>query len=158
MNALDLILNILRRLDGENPTLPATYIYNEGWMLRLVLQSLQDGVCEGAISPFGSNVTWTSEALLATPFSESRGRAFEGLTNADGVIGKFLWRPGSSDPLRLTKECERFEIVEAKMHSSLSKGVKSAPWYDQAVRNVACLAHALEITGISTNDIKSLNY
>lgn len=155
-NALDLIVNILRRIDEANPSLPATFIYNEGWMLRLVLQSIQDGVYEGILSPFETSINWTSEALLATPFSENRGRAFEGLTNADGVIGNFLWRPGTSDPLRLTKECKRCEIIEAKMHSSLSKGVKSAPWYDQAVRNVACLAHALQIAGISTNDIGSL--
>lgn len=153
MNAIDIITSILRRLDSNNFPLPATYIYNEGWMLRMVLQSIQDGLCNGPILSFEDGVNWTSEALLATPFSESRGRAYEGLTNADGVVGDFLWRPGTGEPLSFKRDLRRFEVFEAKMHSSLSKGVKSAPWYDQAVRNVACLAFALQAASVSNNDL-----
>lgn len=156
MNAQDLITSILSCLDSESPPLPATYIYNEGWMLRLFLQSIQVGQCDGPISAIESDVKWTSEALLATPFSESRGRAYEGVTNADGVVGKFVWRPGTRTALRLTSNCDRFEVIEAKMSSQLSKGVKAASWYDQAVRNVACMAHALQEANISAQQFANI--
>lgn len=156
MSALELIASILHRLDNEKSPLPATFIYNEGWMLRLILQSIQEDFCNGRILPFKDGVEWTSEALLATPFSESRGRAFEGPTNADGVVGNFSWRPGTGEPLKLNSDTKRFEIIEAKMHSSLSKGVKSASWYDQAVRNVACIAHALQSANICVSSFESI--
>ena len=156
MNAQDLITNILSCIDSESPPLPATYMYNEGWMLRLFLQSIQVGKCDGPISAIESGVKWTSEALLATPFSESRGRAYEGVTNADGVVGKFDWMPGTRTALRLTANCDRFEVIEAKMFSQLSKGVKAASWYDQAVRNVACMAHALQEANISAQQFANI--
>ncbi len=43
MTAVDLVVSILRDLDKDNSPLPASYLYNEGWMLRLILRSIADG-------------------------------------------------------------------------------------------------------------------
>ena len=155
MSAIDLIVNMLKDLGPSTGCLPSTYLYNEGWMLRLILQSAADGLC-GDLIPWNPAVDqWASEAMLATPFSESKGKAFERLTNADGVVGNFTWQPGCRAALRLNKTPCRFEVFEAKMFSSLSKGVKATPWYDQAVRNVACIAHAVHEASIRPDDFEN---
>jgi hypothetical protein len=49
---------------------------------------------------------------------------------------------GKTD-LVLTPDASHFVVLEAKMYSELSKGVKNAKYYDQAARSVACIAEVL---------------
>jgi len=156
MNALKLVFEMLEQLNGEEACLPATHLFNEGWMLRLLLKAGKDGLCGSAIPAFNEGERWSSEAMLASPFSQSRGKAYEGMTNADGVIGKFDWRPGTGEALHIPGDCRRFEVFEAKMYSKLSKGVRAASWYDQAVRNVACMAHALQEANLQAQNFPNV--
>jgi hypothetical protein len=43
----------------------------------------------------------------------------------------------------LIPEATHFVVLEAKLFSGLSKGVKHAKYYDQAARSVACIAEVL---------------
>lgn len=109
---------------------PATDLSNEGWMLRLILdwfhrnRQLKDG--------FGFNnkeATWYSEALWPSAFpARSQGdKLAESRTHADGVIGHLTIEEGTTAGLVLKKKAFPFVVIEAKMFSALSKGVKNAP-------------------------------
>jgi hypothetical protein len=45
--------------------------------------------------------------------------------------------------LELIPDATHFIVLEAKLYSGLSKGVTNAKYYDQAARNVACIAEVL---------------
>jgi PIN domain nuclease of toxin-antitoxin system len=49
-------------------------------------------------------------------------------------------------------------VIEAKMFSNLSRGTKNALEYDQAARNVACMAHTIAKSGIQVDDLKSVGF
>ncbi len=147
-SSIDGVVEMIRELSGENPHLPYSYLFNEGWMLRLILKAAEHESIGHQIPKIESSRHWTSEARLYTPFDESRGDAYEGFTSADAIVGEFTWDTGTKAGVRLENSATRFEIFEAKMFSKLSKGVKAADWYDQAVRNVACMAQTLARSGI----------
>src|SRR5271157_5000059 len=93
---LDDVLGILGSVDTDDPHLPPTALYNEGWLLRLVLAAMKR---HGVAYPFPieSISRWYSEALLNSAFLASAGRPSNSLaeshTHADGVVGQFEFRP-----------------------------------------------------------------
>ncbi len=88
---------------------------------------------------------WFFEALLASQFlPERRGdERAECFTHADGLIGHFEVRATERSEAVIHPNAEQFVVIEAKLGNPLSKGVKNAPNFDQAARNVACIAELL---------------
>jgi hypothetical protein len=122
--------------------LPPTELYNEGWMLRLVLDWLARHPGTNHMLAPASGARWASEGLLASPFLPSRrgDPLGEGFTHADGVVGHFDVQPGRGD-IVLRSDATQLVVIEAKLGSPLSARTSNAQGYDQAARNVACIAH-----------------
>lgn len=158
----DRIGTLLRGCSTDSSHLPPTYLYNEGWMLRLIMDWFDQAgsTAHGhrlAISPDGE---WGSEVLLPTTFkAQHRGdpRA-ESATHADGVIGHFNLRNGTKRGLELRAEGTQLVILEAKMFSGFSAGTKNAPAFNQAARSVACVAEVLRRAGRSPLKIDILAF
>lgn len=147
------ITRMLASIDDATCPLRPTAVYNEGWMLRLVLDHLQGA--QATVHPFAftEGSRWFSEALLPSPFER------EGWTNADGVIGNFSI--GKTARLGFLKEApiSQFCAIEAKMFSGLSPGVKCCPSsYNQAARTVACMAQVLANAGQKPNADQQLAF
>ena len=122
--------------------MPPTELYNEGWMLRLVLDWFASHSVESHVLSFSPGSRWFSEAQLPSAFLP-RARPddkAEGWTHADGVIGQFAIREGSRAEPLFSPAASQFVVTEAKLYSPLSAGTTHARWYDQAARNVACMA------------------
>lgn len=140
---------------GASGNQPKTLIYNEGWMLRLILQAAEEGYLPNLIEPARN---WFSEAKLFTPFARNRGRTAEGATSADAVMGDFDWALGTRSGVRLLPTATRFEVFEAKMFSGLSTNVTNARNYDQISRTIACMAHVISLSNlkIGRNDFNQI--
>lgn len=115
-------------------------------MLRLVLDWYQANASPDRRLVLEQTATWYSEARMPSRFfpkyrGDARG---EGWTHADAVVGQFRLRPARGD-IELHSDASQLTIVEAKMASALSAGTKYAPAFDQAARNVACMAQVLSI-------------
>ena len=138
-------LNLLPNIDPERPHFPPTTLYNEGWLLRLVVDWFSSsGITEHPLS-FPKDGHWFSEARLPSAFlPRFKGDPLaESHTNADGVIGHFTIGSTGKTDLALMPDATHFVVLEAKLYSGLSKGVKHAKYYDQAARSVACIAEVL---------------
>jgi hypothetical protein len=120
--------------------MPPTILFNEGWMLRLILDWC--ATSHVLVEPFAflPNAEWYSEPLLPSRFG-GRGHPAEGFTHADAVIGHFRFRPGGRGDIEIVPRATQFSVVEAKMGSLLSGGTANATFYNQAARNIACIAH-----------------
>ena len=126
-------------------------------MLRLVLQWFSESNTTGHDLSFAPDARWYSEARLASAFlPRYRGdKLAEGYTHADGVIGHFrIGETGQAD-LTLNSDAQQFIVVEAKMFSGLSKGTTHARTYNQAARNVACMAELVKRTNRSPSNVSS---
>jgi hypothetical protein len=49
-------------------------------------------------------------------------------------------------------------VIEAKLNSKLSSGVKNAPGFDQAARSVACIAHILSVARVRPEHMSMLGF
>lgn len=49
-------------------------------------------------------------------------------------------------------------VIEAKLFSPLSPGVKNAPYFDQAARNVSCIAEVLSRSPLRPNQFSTLGF
>jgi hypothetical protein len=146
---------IIANCDSEQPNIRPTEIYNEGWMLRLVLNWFSRNREIDHQLSFLDGSRWYSEVLLPTQFKKipkgessanvwNLGVENESHTNADGAIGHFdIGTNGRKGDLALKKEAKQFIVVEAKMYSGLSAGTTKDENYNQAARNVACMAEVL---------------
>lgn len=136
---------LLERCGGPAKNFPPTDLYNEGWMLRLILDwlSLNPGIDHDLA--FSASDKWYSEALLPSVFlARIRGdKLAESWTHADGVIGDFVIGASREGDLSLAENASRILVTEAKMFSKFSAGVKNASYFNQAARNVACIAEVI---------------
>jgi len=125
--------------EGINPTI----IYNEGWMIRLlVIESMIEKLKINKID-FGllASKNWSSEALITSPFVETKENK-EGYTHADIILGDFSVNYNERGDVKLSDSPDVLGIIEAKMGSNLSQGTSNAKdIYNQASRNVCCLSY-----------------
>lgn len=154
MTALERITQLLAQCASNDRHLPPTALYNEGWMLRLILDWCSEHPSAVQSFVFLPGSRWYSEALLPSRFG-GKGGAREGFTHADGVIGHFGFRPGGRGDIELAQDARPLSVVEAKMGSLLSSGTSNAPLYNQAARNVACMAH---LTAVANREASTLEY
>jgi len=136
------IVELLSKAKDPSRVFPATDLYNEGWMLRLVLDWFNQNRHVECDIQFLNDSTWYSEALLPSQFlTRYRGdQLAESWTHADGVIGHFEIGKSADGDLTLNDKATQLIVTEAKMFSKLSPGVTHANYYNQAARNVACIA------------------
>jgi len=146
----DRVLEMLRSASTGNPSFPPTVLYNENWMLRVVLDALVSGGTSSQAIPVTEGARWYSEALLPSAFlARVRGDPLaESYTPADGVIGQFQIGGVGKGDLVLDPDAKQLSVIEGKMLSGLSRGVKNAKYFDQAARNVACVAEVLRIGSV----------
>lgn len=157
---IEAITRILNRCGTPDSVLPPTEIFNEGWMLRLVLDWFDRNRDLPHPLMFASSAGWYSEALLPSRFlAQFRADAkAESFTHADGVIGHFSVNSGVRGDAIINSNARQLIVTEAKLGSSLSAGTKNAPTYDQAARNVACIAHMLAAAHIDPASMESLAF
>ena len=126
-------------------------------MLRLVLQWFAESNTPGHDFSLAPDARWFSEARLASAFlPRYRGdKHAEGYTHADGVIGHFQIGKTGRAELTLESDARQFIVIEAKMFSELSKGTTHAPAYNQAARNVACMAELVRRANRDPSNISS---
>lgn len=129
-------------------------------MLRLVLDWFSNNRPENGVLNFSQGARWYSEALLPSAFlARRRGDSLsEQWTHADGVIGHFDIGANGVGDLSLKADATQFIVVEAKMGSKLSAGVKNAPYFNQAARNVACMAEVARRAEISPSEFEHLAF
>jgi hypothetical protein len=144
----------------DKPYFPPTILYNEGWMLRLILDWFSAFKVLDQFLSVPESCRWYSEALLPSAFpprkrSDSHGEAW---THADGVIGHFKIGEGAKANLALLPDATHFIVIEAKMFSKLSSGVKHASYFDQAARNVACMSETVKRASCSPSKFTSLGF
>ena len=151
--------------DDETSLPPALTLYNEGWMLNLILDwfathpTEKDSTKELSFCiPGGAK--WYSESLLPTAFRarQKKDKLAEKETHADGAIGNIYITEGTRRGLSLEQNASHFVVTEAKMFSGLSKGVTNAPYYNQAARTVACIAEVLYRAEINPKKMGSLGF
>lgn len=157
---IERIKGILERSDTDDRVMPPTELYNEGWLLRASLDWFADhpAISHEMAVPTGS--MWYSEALLPSQFlARWRGDPLtETYTHADGAIGQFRIGKSGAGDLALDADATRFVVLEAKLNSKLSSGIKNAPGYDQAARSVACMGHIIADAGRRPEDIATLSF
>ena len=123
-----------------------TLIFNEGWLLRLVLREwlAGSGGSQLGFLPFPDGVTAYSEGQLYTPF---RGGSHpERNTHVDGIVGDFSITDTKSG-IVLKSDFRYVAAFEAKLFSPIAPGVKNAPDFDQVSRTAACLINSILIAG-----------
>lgn len=139
----DHITSMLLSAGTPNCPFPATTVFNETWLLRLVLDWFAADTKSSHILSFTPGSRWYSEARLPSRFlATARGdRRAEGWTSADGIIGHFeIGSQGNSAGATLRRGASQLLVIESKLASLLAPGVANAPYFDQAARSVACLA------------------
>lgn len=158
------INNLLDACSGVNPPFPPTDLYQEKWLLRIVLHWFANH--RDVPSPlqfYDERARWFSEAFLPSAFLARPGfrrqdPLAENWTHADGVVGHFgVGIRGKSD-LDLLRDSKQLKVLEAKIFSPLKPGVTKKPYYDQAARNVACIAEVLKRAPRSPAELDSLAF
>jgi hypothetical protein len=146
--------------ETEPHRFPPTLLFNEGWMLRLVLDWFNRHQAQGHPLSFHAEATWFSEALLPSPFrARYRGdRRAETRTHADGIIGHIEIGAAGKAGAELLSNARQLVAVEAKIGSSLKGGTRNAPTFDQAARSVACIAEVLSRAGRRPDQMNSLGF
>lgn len=154
-----LIESMLAKAETPDRASPPTMFYNEGWLLRIVLDWFSRGPQPDHRLGFAPHARWFSEALLPSRFLERRRPDLaEGYTHADGVIGHFIVGANAKADTSLKPDAKQFAVTEAKMFSPLSSGVTNARYFDQAARTVACIAEIVSLGRVPPREIASLGF
>jgi hypothetical protein len=156
----DRIQAILQTCNTQVPLLPPTQLYNESWLLRLMLDWFSVHHVPNHPLSFYEKSRWFSEAWLPSAFlhQPQREPLAEGWSHADGVIGHFSIGEAGKAALSLQQEAIQFVVLEAKLFSKLAAGVTHARYFDQAARTVACMAEVLKRARRVPSDVSCLGF
>jgi len=157
---MDILIDLLAAYDPASPNFRPTEIYNESWLVKIITSLAAPIPTEDFPLSFLPGSSWYSEALLPTAFkARDQGDPLgESRTNADVVIGHFrIGRKAKAD-FELMETPGQFTVVEAKIGAPLSKGTSNAPYFDQAARNVACMAACLGRAGLDPASLARLDF
>ena len=160
MMIIERIKAMLEACETGTPAFPPSFLFNEGWLLRIVLDWFAEHGGDRYPMSLLPEARWFSEAWLPSAFlARYRGdRLAESRTHADGVIGHFtIGDPGTAG-LSLRPDARQFVVIEGKLYNRLSTGVKNAPYFDQAARSVACIAEALRRAGRAPETMDDLSF
>ena len=141
MSTVELLNELFENLSSPkvkkvNPTV----IFNEGWMTRVLVEiSIKEQLKIGNID-FSKLHNWSSEALIDSPFVTVKEKR-EGYTHADIILGDFEIDYSQKGKIEVNKNAQILGIIEAKMGSNLSQRTNNADDYNQASRNICCLAY-----------------
>ncbi len=151
---------MLNNCEADDSVLPATVLYNEGWMIRVVLDWFSKYSDNQYYFSFIHGSKWYSEALLPSIFlAKYQGdKLAESWTHADAIIGDFKIGNSGKGDLEVVKGAEQFVVIEAKMFSKLSGGTTNIKNYDQATRTVACMAEILKRGEINPHNLEKLGF
>jgi hypothetical protein len=139
------VCTLLQSLATEQPILPPTELYCEGWLLRIILDWYASHEANGDPLAFAGHARWFSEAQLPSAFRpRKRGDPLgESRSHADGVIGHFTIDRETRAGILLDPQATCFIVLEAKIFSGLAAGIKHVKDYNQAARSIACMAETL---------------
>jgi hypothetical protein len=157
---IERIKAMLEACEAGTAAFPPTELYNENWLLRIVLDWFTGhGGDRYPLSP-SPGARWFSQAWLPSAFmSRFRGdRLAEARTHADGVLGHFAIGDPGTAALSLTPGARQLVVIEAKLFARFSAGVRNAPYYDQAARTVACIAETLRRAEIPPEELHDLAF
>ncbi len=135
-----------------------TEIFNEGWLLRGVLNSLRDIKDNSSFDflPFPVDSKLYSEGQLYTPFQKryrSDKISVETNTPIDGIVGHFELDDTKSG-IKINENFQYLSIFEAKMYSKLYERSKYATDYSQVTRIASCMIYQiLKIKEIENKNI-----
>jgi hypothetical protein len=154
------IYAMLQSCVTDTPRFPATLLYNEGWLLRLIIDWFSIHSIPHHPFNFLPNAQWFSEALLPTAFQARyrRDPLSESRTHADGVIGHIVIGSQGKADLSLQSNASQLVVLEAKMFSPLSSGTKNAPYFDQVARSVAAIAETLNRANLLPSVLSELGF
>ena len=154
------IKTMLEACEAGQPTFPPTVLFNENWLLRIVIDWFAGHSGDRYPLSLWPGARWFSEAWLPSAFlPRYRGdKLAESRTHADGVLGHFaIGDPGTAG-LSLAPDARQFTVIEGKLYNRLSPGVRNAPSYDQAARTVACVAEVLRRVERDSASVDDLAY
>ena len=142
---MDRIQTMLKSCMTDSPPLPLTIVYNENWLLRLVVDWFSAHHVPQQLLTFPDNAWWFGEALLPTPFGADtkRKRPGDAWTQVDAVVGQFEIRNPARPELVLLPNSTHLVVLEARMASETSSGVPGAKYYDKAACTIASMAETL---------------
>ena len=157
---MKLITALLSSFNHENPNFKPTEIYNENWLLKLILHQIAVYGKKPFPLAFNPGSIWFSEAQLPTAFkARYRGDPLaEARTNADGVIGHITIGKFGKTDLELKPDSSQFTVVEAKIASQLSSGIRNARYFNQAARNIACMAEVFRQANINPSTLERVEF
>jgi len=146
--ALQRVFAILESAGTPNSPILPTLLYEEGWLLRVVLSLASDGA-DCLPLKFAAGARWLSEARLYSAFqARFKGDPLaETPSHADGAVGHLGIDLDTKSGLLLNACGTQFVIIEAKISSPLSGGTTRAKYFDQAARSVACMAETMRRCG-----------
>lgn len=157
---LETIMLLIEEMQTEKRHMPPTTFYNEGWLLRLIMHWFSQNQIAGHLLSFRSGAEWYSEGLLSSQFLPvyKGDRLAESYTHADGIIGNIAVGERGKGDIFLKEPFEQFLVIEAKLFSKFSRGATNAPGYNQAARNIACMASLVERSSCSFKGFSSLGF
>lgn len=143
----------------NSPLSASKELYNEGSLLRIALGLESKGVhCLPFL--FAEGACWLAEPLLYSPFQANYqgDKQAERHTHADGVVGNVAIGKLTKRGLDLSPSAQQLIVIESKLFSDLSSGTTYAGDYDQAVRNVACMAETLKRKNLQASQMDSIGF
>jgi predicted RNase H-like nuclease len=157
---IDRFSNLLKQCDSSERVFPATELFNEGWLLRIILDWFSGQRNLRHPLAFTKKCRWFSEGLIPSQFlARFRGDPLaESWTHADGLIGNIEIGKIGKAGIQISSEPTHLTVLEAKLFSKLSPGVSNARYFDQAARYAACITEVLYRAERSPESFKRLGF
>ena len=143
-----------------------TDIFNEEFLLKILVQFAIENPeisyrseTANMVLNHSPETKFFCEGQLYTHFRYQLDRElYETDTHGDVVIGDFTILQGTKTRIIVNSNARKFVVIEAKLDARLSTYVKNATFYNQAARNIACIAENLFVARLSPSKLDRIGF
>ena len=162
---MDVMTSVENYFNNKNNILPSE-VYNEGWMLRLILKWFSDKRKSGYPLSFNKDAVWFSEGMLEAISVKSKSK----YVKPDAIIGnicigkhgvlnnKNCAKANAYFDIRPQFNCSQFIAIEAKMNSSLNKNTVNGIKINQVTKYVIGMSYVLHQSKVKAGNIDDLAF
>lgn len=141
---------------------PKTTIFNEDWLLKVLLYLLKNDNKKTKVDAFLSfpeKAEINTKIQLYTPFAQRKrsDQTGEDNINADGIVGEYRFIPGTKSIIQLNENFSHFSIFESKVLSGLSSVRHKGTW-NQISRTIAGMIYSALLSKTNLDKLPDLNY
>ena len=154
------LLALWQAATSDTPVFPPDKIFNQHWLLGLVLGWFAEQPVVGHSLNFAPGARWFSGGMIPQPFMKRMGsdKRYDTRIPVDAVVGHFNLSAGDSYTISLSPDATQLLVLETRLFETIAEEDASVRLFSTSARSIAGLVETLRRARLAPDQVEKLGF